>query len=197
MSKLRERDSFHEVSAARSKPLSLLLNGKLMKENLSHYSSPLEQVWLGRNRHQVLSVLENWKEGEKELKNISLNNAEKVEIPPGQGRYLKVQTQHRMGGEMLVESVPYDECDINCDVRIPESLYNFQSDTKQVFVKNHSVNIVHLNVGKRIGTISYIEPAINECTQNVKNASVGLGTETLLQPASYSNDHTGVFCHKV
>ena len=44
---------------------------------------------------------------------------------------------------MLVESIPYGEHDVNCDVRIPESLYNFLSDTKQVFVENHSVNTVH------------------------------------------------------
>ena len=50
---------------------------------------------------------------------------------------------------MLVESVLYEERDINCDIRIPESLYNFQSDTKQVFVENHSVNIVHLNVEEK------------------------------------------------
>ena len=61
---------------------------------------------------------------------------------------------------MLVELIPYDEHDVNCDVRIPKSLYNFLSDTKQVFVENHSVNILHINVGKRIGSIIYIEPPI-------------------------------------
>ena len=76
----------------------------------------------------------------------------------------------------MVESALFDEYDINCDVRIPESLYNFQSDNKQVFVENHSVNKVHLNVGKRIRTVRHIEPVINEC---IKNASVRLGTETL------------------
>ena len=131
-------------------------------------------------------------EGEKGLDDIPLYNTEKVDHPPGQGRYLKVQTQHRMGGEILVESIPYDDHDVNCAVRIPESLYHFQSDTKQVFVENHSVNIVHLNVGKRIGTISYIEPAIDECTLNVKKASVGLGTEETHQPAS-EFENTGVF----
>ena len=80
-------------------------------------------------------MLEKGKEGEKGLESIPLYNAEKVEIPPGQGRYLKVQTQHRMGGEMLVASVPYDERDINCDVRIPESLYNFQSTLNRCLLK--------------------------------------------------------------
>ena len=60
-------------------------------------------------------MLEKGQEGEKGLENIPLYNTEKVEIPPGQGRYLKVQTQHKMRGEMLVESIHYDECDINCD----------------------------------------------------------------------------------
>ena len=68
--------------------------------------------------------------------------------------------------------------------RLTASLYIFQFDTKQVFVENHSVNIVHLNVRKRIGTISYIKPVINKCTQNVKNASVGLGTKETHPPAS-------------
>ena len=39
-------------------------------------------------------------EGEKGLEDIPLHNTEEVDLPPGQGRYLKVQTQHRMGGEM-------------------------------------------------------------------------------------------------
>ena len=93
----------------------------------------------------------------------------------------------------MVESIPYDDHDVNCAVRIPESLYHFQSDTKQVFVENHSVNIVHLNVGKRIGTISYIEPAIDECTLNVKNASVGLCTEETHPPASDFENAGGGF----
>ena len=130
VSKQKERESFPKVSEARSKPLPLLLNGKLTEETPSHYLSPLEQVWLGMNRWQVLSVLEKGKEGEKGLENIPLYNSLKVEIPPGQGRYLKVQTQHKMRGEMLVESILYVENDINCDIRIPESLYNFQSDNK-------------------------------------------------------------------
>ena len=62
-----------------------------------------------------------------------------------------------------------------------------------MFVENHLGNIVHLNVGKMIGTISYIEPVIDECTQNVRNASVRLGTETLHQPGSDYNDNLGVF----
>ena len=62
-----------------------------------------------------------------------------------------------------------------------------------MFDENHLVNIVHLNAGKRNGTVSCIEPVIDECIQNIKNASVGLGTETLRQPASNSNDHTGAF----
>ena len=62
-----------------------------------------------------------------------------------------------------------------------------------MFVENYSVNIVHLNVEKRIGTISYIEPVFEECTQNFRNASVGLSTETLHQPVSTYNDNTGVF----
>ena len=68
-----------------------------------------------------------------------------------------------------------------------------------MFVENHLGDIVHLNVGKMIGTISYIEPVIDECTQNVRNASVRLGTETLHQPASDYNDNIcrGVFCYKV
>ena len=74
---------------------------------------------------------------------------------------------------MLVESIPYDERDVNSDIRIPESEYNFQSDIKQVFVENHSVNKVHLDIGRRVGTFSYIEPAIDKHTQNFKNASVG------------------------
>ena len=47
MSKQRERDSFHKDSEARLEPLPFLLDGKLTEENPSHYSSPLEQVWLG------------------------------------------------------------------------------------------------------------------------------------------------------
>ena len=172
-------------------PFPFLLNGKLTEENPSHYSSPLEQVWLGRNRRQVLSVLEEGKEGGEGLEDIHLYNAEKVEISPGQGKYIKVQTQYKMGGEMLAESIPYGERDLNCDIRIPESLYNFNSDVKQVFVENHSVNKVHLNVGRRIGTISYIEPAIDEC----RNASVGLGVELPHLPASKVEvkDNMGVF----
>ena len=90
-------------------------------------------------------MLEEGKEGGEGLKDIHLYNAEKVEISPGQGKYIKVQTQYKMGGEMLVESIPYNEHDVN---RIPESLYNFQSDITQVFVENHSINKVHLNVEK-------------------------------------------------
>ena len=62
----------------------------------------------------------------RKIYRIYVYTAEKVEIPPGQGRYLKVRTQHKIQGEMLAESIMYDEQrDLNCDVRIPESLYNF------------------------------------------------------------------------
>ena len=35
-------------------------------------------------------------EGEKGLEDIPIYNTEKVDLPPGQGRYLKGQTQHKM-----------------------------------------------------------------------------------------------------
>ena len=57
-------------------PYPFLLNEKLTEENPSHYSYPLEQVWLGRNRGQVLSMLEKG-EGEKGLEDIPLYNAER------------------------------------------------------------------------------------------------------------------------
>ena len=171
MSKQRERDSFHEVSEARSKPLSLSIEWKVNRGEPFPLFFPPRASLVGKE--QATGVVRARKGGGGEgIEDFPLYHAEKVDLPPEQGRYLKVQRQHRMGGEMLVESIPYDEHGVNCDVRIPESLYNFLLDTKQVFVENHLVNIVHLNVRKRIGTISYIEPAIDECTLNVMNASV-------------------------
>ena len=73
-----------------------------------------------------------------------LYTPEKVEIRPGQGRHLKVWMQRTIQREILAESVMYDERDLNCDVRISESLYNFQTDNKQVFVKNHSSNTIYI-----------------------------------------------------
>ena len=55
---------------------------------------------------------------------------------------------------------------ISTDVRIPESLYNFQLDNKQVFVENHLANTVYLNAKKRVGSISCVEPV----TDNPENA---------------------------
>ena len=63
-----------------------------------------------------------------------------------------------------------------------------------MFVENHSVKIVHLNGGKRIGTISFIEPVIDEYTENVRNASLGLITDTLHQSVSNFNNNRGGGC---
>ena len=103
-----------------------------------------------------------------------LYTPEKVEIRPGQGRHLKVWMQRTIQREILAESVMYNEQDLNYDFRIPERLYNFQHNNKQVFVENYSVNPVQLSARKRIGTISCVEPAINKEYQNAWNERLGL-----------------------
>ena len=66
-------------------PFPFLLNETLTEENPSHYSCPLEQVWLGINRWKVSSVLEKVKEEKKVLENIPSYNAERETFPQDTG----------------------------------------------------------------------------------------------------------------
>ena len=93
---------------------------------------------------------------------------------------------------MLAESIMYNEQDLNYDFRIPERLYNFQHNNKQVFVENYSVNPVQLSARKRIGTISCVEPVINKESMNAWNASLGLSSDNLHSPVRDSNINKGV-----
>ena len=95
MTKQRERDSFHEVSEARSKPLPLFIEWKVNGRKPFPLFVPPRASLVGDEQLTGVVRARKGEGGGEGIRKIPLNKAEKAEIPPGQGRYLKYRNNTR------------------------------------------------------------------------------------------------------
>ena len=88
-----------------------------------------------------------------EVKGRKLWAGEKVHIPAGSAKLVKVRIENGWRGEGFVESLQPEEQDAGKRLVLPESAYNLEGEVQAVYVENHAEEEVELCIGQRVGTV--------------------------------------------
>jgi len=95
---------------------------------------------------------------EPEVNNISpaeevlerkLWSAEKITIPAGSAKLVKVRTEGNWKGAGMVELLPLEDQEKGRKVLLPENAYDLSGSLQAVYVENHAEKCV----GQKLGTI--------------------------------------------
>ena len=89
----------------------------------------------------------------KEVVERKLWAAEKVTIPAGSAKLVKVRTEGNWNGVGVVESLPIEEQERGRMVLLLDSAYVLSGSVQAVYVENHAEGCVDLCVGQKLGTI--------------------------------------------
>jgi len=115
-----------------------------------------------KNYVQVLPAVWKAERKEPEVNNISpveevlerkLWSAEKISIPAGSAKLVKVRTEGNWKGDGVVESVPLEDQEKGRKVLLPENAYDLSGSIQALYVENHADECVELCVGQKLGTI--------------------------------------------
>ena len=105
-----------------------------------------------------------WKAERKQKEVNNVNNilevterklwaSEKLIIPRGSAKLVKVRTEGNWKGQGFVESVPIDEQEAGRKLILPENAYDLSVSIQAVYVENHAEESVEICVGQRLGMI--------------------------------------------
>ena len=78
---------------------------------------------------------------------------EKVIIPAGSAKLMKVRTEGDWKGQSFVESIPLDEQEAGRKLILPENAYDLSGSIQAVYVENHAEESIEVCVGQRLGAI--------------------------------------------
>ena len=115
-----------------------------------------------KNYVQVLPAVWKAERKEPEVNNISpveevlerkLWSAEKISIPAGSAKLVKVRTEGNCKGAGVVESLPLEDQEKGRKVLLPENAYDLSGSIQALYVENHADECVELCVGQKLGTI--------------------------------------------
>ena len=79
--------------------------------------------------------------------------AEKVIIPAGNSKLVKVRTEGNWTGAGVVESLPLGDQEKGRNILLPKNAYYLSGSVQAVYVENHAEECVELCVGQKLGTI--------------------------------------------
>ena len=79
--------------------------------------------------------------------------AEKVTIPAGSAKLVKVRTEGNWTGAGVVELLPLEDQEKGRNILLPENAYNLSGSVQAIYEENHAEECVELCVGQKLGTI--------------------------------------------
>ena len=107
------------------------------------------------NKKYIQILPSVWK-AEKREPEVNHMDAEKITIPAGSAKLVKVRTEGNWTGEGVVELLPLEDQEKGRNIFLPENAYNLSESVQAIYVENHAEECVELCVGQKLGTIHSI-----------------------------------------
>ena len=126
-----------------------MIKGRRVDKEDKKYAQILPAVWKAEKREPEVTHIDT---EEKEVES-KLWAAEKITIPAGSAKLVKVRTEGNWTGEGVVESLPLEEQEKGRNILLPENAYNLSGSVQAIYVENHAEECVELCVLQKLGTI--------------------------------------------
>ena len=137
------------LCSAYGKPFPFMIKGRRVDKETKKYVQVIPAVWKAeRKEPEVTSVNQV-----EEVREMKLWSAEKITIPAGSAKLVKVRTEGNWKGDGVVESLPLEYQEKGRRVLLPENVYDLSGSVQAVYAENHAEECVELCVGQKLGTI--------------------------------------------
>ena len=137
------------LCSAYGKPFPFMIKGRRVDKENKKYNQILPAVWKAEKREPEVNNVT----AEEEVIERKLWAAEKVTIPAGSAKLVKVRTEGNWTGEGVVESLPLEDQEKGRNILLLENAYNLSGSVQAIYVENHAEECVELCVGQKLGKI--------------------------------------------
>ena len=124
-----------------------MIKGRRVDKEDKKYTQIIPAVWKAEKREPEVNHLGT----EGEVIERKLWAAEKMVIPAGSAKLVKVRTEGNWHGEGVVESLPLGAQEKGWNIILPGNEYNLSGSVQAIYVENHAEECVELCVGQRLG----------------------------------------------
>ena len=125
------------------------IKGRRVDKETKKYAQVLPAVWKAERREPEVNNISTV----EEVVERKLWAAEKVNIPVGSAKLVKVRTEDNWKYAGVVESLPLEDQEKGRKVLHPENVYDLSGSVQAVYVENHADECVELCVGQKLGSI--------------------------------------------
>ena len=131
------------LRSAYGKPFPFMIKGRRVDKENKKYAQILPVVWKAEKREPKVNHMDT----AEEVVERKLWVAEKVIIPAGSAKLVKVRTKGNWTGAGVVESLPLGDQEKGRNILVPENAYDLSGSVQAVYVENHVEECVELCVG--------------------------------------------------
>ena len=131
------------------KSFPFMNKGKRIDKVGKDYLQVIPAVWKAERKPKEVSSVNNI----SEVTERKLWAGEKLIIPAGSAKLVKVRTEEDWKGQGFVESIPLDEQETGRKLILPENAYDLSGSVKAVYMENHAEESIEICAGQRLGTI--------------------------------------------
>ena len=126
-----------------------MIKGKRVDKETKNYVQVIPAVWKAERKEPEVNSVNQV----EEVLEKKLWSAEKITIPAGSAKLVKVRTEGNWKGAGVVESLPLEDQEKGRRVLLQENVYDLSGSVQGVYVENHAEECVELCVGQKLGTI--------------------------------------------
>ena len=137
------------LCSADGKPFPFMIKGRRVDKENKKYTQILPAVWKAEKREPEVTHLDPV----EEVVERKLWAAEKVTIPAGSAKLVKVRTEGNWTGAGVVELLSIEDQEKGRNILLPENAYNLSGSVQAIYEENHAEECVELCVGQKLGTI--------------------------------------------
>jgi hypothetical protein len=150
------------LCSAYGKPFPFMNKGRRVDKENKNYTQKAEKRETEVNHIDTV----------EEVVERKLWAAEKVTIPAGSAKLVKVRTEGNWTGAGVVELLPLEDQEKGRNILLPENAYNLSGSVQAKYEENHAEECVELCVGQKLGTIhsmcidkqAWIKEELRGCT---------------------------------
>ena len=137
------------LCSAYGKPFPFMIKGRRGDEENKKYTQILPAVWKAEKREPKVNCIDE----EEEVVERKVWGAEKITIPAGSAKLVKVRTEGNWTGEGVVELLPLEDQEKGRNILLLENAYNLSGSVQAIYVENHADECVELCVGQKLGIV--------------------------------------------
>jgi len=136
-----DQERLTRLCSAYGKPFPFMIKGRRVDKEMKKYVQVIPAVWKAERKEPEVNSVNKVMEGLER----KLGSAEKITIPAGSSKLVKVRTEGNWKGAGVVELLPLEDQEKGRKVLLLENAYDLSGSVQAVYVENHAEECVEIH----------------------------------------------------